>query len=56
MAAAGMSIFVPPQKIVHSVELAARVTEELAKFGGANFDTVFQLSEEFLANIKVHIF
>jgi len=40
---------------VHSVEVAARVTEELANFSGANFDTVSQLSEDFLANIKVGV-
>lgn len=31
------------------------MTEELANFGGANFDTVSQLSEDFLANIKVGV-
>lgn len=40
------------EKIVHSAEVASQVTEELCKFGAADFDTVSQLAEEFLIVVK----
>lgn len=43
------------QKIVHSAEVATQVTEELSKFGSADFDTVSRLAEEFLTNVKVRL-
>ena len=42
-----------PQKIVASARVAAEVTEELSKFGDADFDAVTQLSERFLTNVRV---
>src|SRR6476646_6276989 len=42
-----------PQKIVAGAKVAADVTEELSKFGDADFDAVTRLSEQFLMNVRV---